>query len=62
MQGLKDKVKIPADIPEQVATDIQTMTKTSYQILKCEGGAPRVDWLYNEKDNMLYINEINTIP
>jgi len=62
MQWIKDKVKIPAQIPETLTTDVQEMTKKAYKILKCNWWAPRVDFLYDSKNWELYINEINSIP
>lgn len=62
MQWLKNKVKIPAEIPKQLTTDIQEMTKKVYKLLKCNWWAPRIDFLYDSKNWELYINEINSIP
>jgi len=62
MQGIKNKVKIPANIPEKLTIDIQEMTKKAYIILKCNWWAPRVDFLYDSENWELYINEINSIP
>lgn len=62
MQGLKNRVKIPADIPEDLATRIQDYCKTIYTNLFCKWWAPRIDFLYNSKSWELYVNEINTIP
>lgn len=62
MQGLKNRVKIPADIPEELAERIQNYCKTIYAGLFCKGGAPRVDFLYDKVSGALYVNEINTIP
>lgn len=62
MQGLKNRVKIPADIPEELATRIQKYCKTIYSNLFCKGWAPRIDFLYDSKSWKLYVNEINTIP
>jgi D-alanine-D-alanine ligase len=62
MQGLKNRVKIPADISPDLALKIQNYCKIIYSNLFCAGGAPRVDFLYNKVSQKLYVNEINTIP
>lgn len=62
MQWVKNKVKIPADIPEELAKKIQEYSRTIYTGLFCNGGAPRIDYLYDSKNQKLYVNEINTIP
>lgn len=62
MQGVKNKVKIPADIPQELANQIKEYSKIIYKWLFCNGGAPRIDYLYDKGANKLYVNEINTIP
>lgn len=62
MQWLKNRVKIPADIPEELAERIQNYCKVIYQNLFCKWWAPRVDFLYDSISGHLYVNEINTIP
>jgi len=62
MQGLKNRVKIPADIPDELASRIQEYCKVIYSNLFCKGGAPRIDFLYDTVSWDLYVNEINTIP
>jgi len=62
MQWLKNRVKIPADIPNELSEKIQNYCKTIYTNLFCKGWAPRVDFLYNKESKELYVNEINTIP
>jgi len=62
MQWVKNKVKIPAEIPQELTDEIQSLTKKVYSILKCDGWAPRVDFLYDKEKQKLYVNEINTIP
>lgn len=62
MQGLKNRVKIPADIPEELADRIQNYCKIIYANLFCKGWAPRIDFLYDSVSGELYVNEINTIP
>lgn len=62
MWWVKEGVKIPAEIPEHISNAVQEGTKKIYTILECNGGAPRVDWLYDKKNDKLYVNEINCIP
>lgn len=62
MQWLKNRVKIPADIPEELASRIQNYCKIIYENLFCKGWAPRIDFLYDKVSGELYVNEINTIP
>lgn len=62
MQGLKNRVKIPADISDELAGRIQNYCKVIFENLFCKGWAPRVDFLYNSVSGELYVNEINTIP
>lgn len=61
MTGNKKIVKIPADIPTDIATKIQEMSKKIFKLFRL-GWAPRIDFLYDEKNNLLYVNEINPIP
>ena len=62
MQGLKNRVNIPAKISSELSDRIQNYCKIIYSNLFCKGGAPRIDFLYNSKTQELYVNEINTIP
>jgi D-alanine-D-alanine ligase len=51
----------PADVPEHVAEQIQTMARTVYTELYCRGIA-RIDFLVEPETWRVYINEINSIP
>ncbi len=62
MQGLKNRVKIPADITDELAKQIQNYCKIIYENLFCKWGAPRIDFLYDSVSWELFVNEINTIP
>jgi len=53
--------KIPADISEEKAKEIQELTKEVFKTLGCSGVA-RVDFLIDTKTDKVYVNEINTIP
>lgn len=57
----KKKVKIPAEIPDPITSEIQDMSKNIFKIFRL-WWAPRIDFLYDEKNNHLYVNEINPIP
>jgi D-alanine-D-alanine ligase len=62
MQGIEEKVQIPAKIPSQVEQQIYTLCEQVAKALCIDGGAPRIDFLRDEKNDQLYVNEINTIP
>jgi len=62
MQGLKNRVKIPAEIEPELASRIQDYCKVIYSNLFCKGWAPRIDFLYDKMSGELFVNEINTIP
>jgi len=53
-------LEIPANLPEDVVKQIQTVAVKAFKVLCCEGMA-RVDFFLT-KDNRAVINEINTIP
>ncbi len=52
---------IPADIPEELSSEIQQISKKIFRVLSCSGVA-RLDFLVNAKTLEFYFNEINTIP
>ncbi|HKL94042.1 MAG TPA: D-alanine--D-alanine ligase, partial [Clostridia bacterium] len=52
---------IPAPVDESINLEIKEMTKKIYQQLGLSGVA-RMDYLYDEGANKVYLNEINTIP
>lgn len=59
----KDKksiTKIPADISNDISKKIQEITKKAFKAIDAKGIA-RVDF-FLDKDNNIYINEINTLP
>jgi D-alanine-D-alanine ligase len=53
--------KIPAEIPAELREKIRTLAVKSFRTLGCSGVA-RIDFLYDEKNNELFYNEINTVP
>lgn len=62
MQGLEEKVLTPAPISEACATKIGEMSKQIFTAFFCEGGAPRIDYLYDSAADKIYVNEVNSIP
>ncbi|MEF3691602.1 MAG: D-alanine--D-alanine ligase [Candidatus Moraniibacteriota bacterium] len=54
------KMKIPADISENLIKEFQNLSIKAFKTLNCEG-ISRVDFFLT-KNNKIYINEINTIP
>lgn len=53
--------RIPADLPEEMSERIRKMAGDTFRVLSCHG-VSRVDVMVDEKDNSIYVNEINTIP
>lgn len=53
-------VRIPADIPDADAEEIQRLAVTAFHVLGCSGLA-RCDFFY-AKDGEIIINEVNTMP
>ena len=53
-------VKVPADLPEAVGTQVREMSERAFRALGCEGMA-RVDF-FLRPDLGLLVNEVNTIP
>lgn len=53
--------RIPADLPESMSEEIRRMAGETFRVLSCHG-VSRVDVMVDEKDNNIYVNEINTIP
>lgn len=52
---------IPADLPDDVRTQLDDLARRSFRALRAEGMA-RVDFFYEEGGRGLLLNEINTIP
>jgi D-alanine-D-alanine ligase len=62
MQGIEEKVQIPAKIPSHTEKHVYQLCQQVAKALHIDGGAPRIDFLRDEKADKLYVNEINTIP
>lgn len=60
-QNQKSKTVIPADLPEKLSNKVRKIAKKAYKATDCKGLA-RVDFFVGDKNNKIYINEINTIP
>lgn len=54
------RLRVPADIPSEVAEEIQYRALQVFDLLRCRGMA-RVDFFLTERGELL-VNEINTIP
>ena len=55
------KRKIPADIPEEIEKSIRKQAINAFRALNMNG-VVRIDFLIDEKNNVAYVNEVNTIP
>lgn len=55
------KRKIPADITEELRSEIRETAVKAFKCLGCSG-VSRIDFMIDTADNKLYLNEINTIP
>ena len=53
--------KIPADISKKTKEEIEDIAKKAFKALGSSGNS-RIDFLLDEKENKVYINEINSIP
>lgn len=60
--GMSDlKRRCPADIPDELTQQVQTLAVKTFRTLGCSGVA-RIDFLNNPETGELWVNEINTIP
>lgn len=57
----RPKMKIPADLPEDVSEKIKDIAIRAFHAIDGEGFA-RCDFFIDKKDGSIYLNEINTIP
>ena len=55
------ELRIPAEIPSDVADHARRLAVAAFIALRCQGMA-RVDFLYRPDSGELFVNEINTIP
>jgi len=54
-------LKVPADLPESIIDDLQSIAVEAYHAVEA-GGLARVDFLLEKESQEIYINEINTMP
>ncbi len=52
---------IPAPLAPDLVAQVQQMARQAYQVADCSGLA-RIDFLLDDGDKTLYLNEINTMP
>ena len=57
----KSELFIPAPISGELSKQVQELAVRTYKAIDCAGMA-RVDFLLDRDTNMLYLNEVNTIP
>lgn len=55
------KLYIPAEIPDHVRTRIEEMGKKAFHSVDASG-LSRIDFFWDERQDKVYINEINTMP
>ncbi len=51
----------PADVPKAIKDDVQEYAQQTYKALDCRG-VIRIDFLVDQKEEMVYLNEINPLP
>ena len=51
----------PAEISKALTEDIEKLSKRVYKCLAL-GGVARIDYIYDNKNKKIYVNEVNTIP
>ncbi|PSJ89282.1 D-alanine--D-alanine ligase [Brevibacillus fortis] len=60
-KGAGTELSIPAIVPEHVSEQIADIAKQAFQALD-GSGLSRIDFFWDEKNDKLYINEVNTMP
>lgn len=55
------EIRLPADLPKTVLTRLQDLTRKAFESIDGAGMA-RIDFFYDEANDKIYLNEINTIP
>jgi D-alanine-D-alanine ligase len=53
--------KIPADISEEMASEVRRLSLELFKALDLKG-VVRIDYIIDTAENKLYVNEVNTIP
>ena len=54
-------LKLPADITKEQRKEIQRLSIETFKALECNG-VVRIDYIIDQDDGIIYVNEINTIP
>lgn len=54
-------LKLPADISNETRDKIQEIAKNTFKAMRCSG-VIRIDFIIDEEDGTIYVNELNTIP
>ncbi|MBH5318952.1 D-alanine--D-alanine ligase [Paenibacillus sp. GSMTC-2017] len=57
----KSTMIIPAELPEGVAESVREMAVRAFQAID-GSGLSRVDFFLRKEDNVIFINEVNTLP
>ena len=52
---------IPAELEESISDKIKDYAEIAFKGINCRGLA-RIDFFYDEENNEIYLNEINTLP
>lgn len=52
---------IPADLPQDITNELLETAKKAFKALDCTG-LSRVDFFVEDETNLVYLNEINTLP
>lgn len=60
-KGAGTELSIPAQVPEHVSAQIAEIAQRAFQALD-GSGLSRVDFFWDEENDKLYINEVNTMP
>ncbi len=55
------KKRLPAEISKEKTEEIQNLAKQTFKVLGANG-VSRIDFLIDEAEDKVYVNEINTIP
>ncbi len=56
-----EKIVIPANIPDNINKQVQEMAKKIFKLIGGSGIA-RIDFLYDDRNQKVYANEINPLP
>lgn len=60
-QNQESKTVMPVNLPENLSDEVRKLAKKAYKAADCKG-LSRVDFFVDDKNNKIYINEINTMP